>query len=146
MIAFKGNVMGWSVLGAISDVMEYKFGINNILCAVLNTTLNTKCMMLCVLVVCVYMCVVCVHVCVRVCVLCVCTCVCVVYVQCGMYVCIRMCVYVYIVYIIMQAVTDSGLLMITQHCHQLQQLNISGCDQLTDLSLRHLGTGCPQLR
>ena len=64
----------------------------------------------------------------------VCVCVCVV--------CVCMC----IAYITTQAVTDSGLLMITQHCHQLQQLNISGCDQLTDLSLRHLGTGCPHLR
>ena len=44
-----------------------------------------------------------------------------------------------------KAVTDSGLHMVTQHCHQLQ-LNISGCDQLTNLSLRHLGMGCPHLR
>ena len=105
----------------------------------------------CVCVVCCVCACVCACVCVPMCTN-VCACVCVCAPMCtSMCVCVRVlcvCVHTYIRYIYYtpQAVTDNGLHKITLHCHQLQQLNISGCDQLTDLSLRHLGSGCPHLR
>lgn len=46
----------------------------------------------------------------------------------------------------LQSIKDGAVKAISEHCKQLEFLCVSGCSQLTDVTLQYLGASCHELR
>ena len=45
-----------------------------------------------------------------------------------------------------QNITDACMKTVSDHCRELTFVSVSGCEALTDITLRYLGEGCPELK